>query len=100
MAEAVADVVGSAVESMDSPLMESGLDSLGAVELRNGLAGRFGVEVDPLSCNQAILHRIVLSKLCIAQSAAHSFQRHILQKILVTRGLQLPNHYGQPISQL
>jgi acyl carrier protein len=45
VAEAVADVVGSAVESMDSPLMESGLDSLGAVELRNSLAGRFGVEL-------------------------------------------------------
>ena len=57
VADAVADVVGSAVESMDSPLMESGLDSLGAVELRNGLAGRFGVEVHALSCNPATLLR-------------------------------------------
>ena len=45
MSEAVANVVGSAVESQDAPLMESGLDSLGSVELRNSLASQFGVEL-------------------------------------------------------
>lgn len=46
MPEAVADVVSSAVESMDSPLFKSDLNSLGAVESRNSLAGRFGVGVE------------------------------------------------------
>ena len=45
MSEAVANVVGSAVESQDAPLMESGLDSLGSVELRNSLASRFGIDL-------------------------------------------------------
>lgn len=45
VSEAVANVVGSAVESQDAPLMESGLDSLGSVELRNSLASQFGVEL-------------------------------------------------------
>ena len=31
--------------SRDEPLMEAGLDSIGAVELRNSVAARFGVEL-------------------------------------------------------
>lgn len=38
-------MVGSVVESQDAPLMESGLDSLGSVELRNSLASQFAVEL-------------------------------------------------------
>ncbi|GBG00647.1 type I polyketide synthase, partial [Raphidocelis subcapitata] len=39
---AVSEVLGSAV-APDAPLMAAGLDSLGAVELRNALEGRLGV---------------------------------------------------------
>lgn len=45
ISEAVVNVVGVAPSSFDAPLMESGLDSLGAVELRNSLASQFGVEL-------------------------------------------------------
>ena len=45
MSEAVADVIGAAPSSPDSPLMEAGLDSLGAVELRNTLSSRFAIEL-------------------------------------------------------
>ena len=37
-------VMGTAVER-DQPLMEAGLDSLGAVELRNALGTKFGAEL-------------------------------------------------------
>ena len=37
-------VLGSSVGS-DEPLMDAGLDSLGAVELRNGLSGAVGMEL-------------------------------------------------------
>ena len=42
---AVANILGSPVDSMDSPLMEAGLDSLGSVDLRNSLSSQFGVEL-------------------------------------------------------
>ena len=44
VAEAVASVLGSAVAS-DAPLMEVGLDSLGAVELRNTLSQQFELDL-------------------------------------------------------
>ncbi|KAI8473970.1 MAG: hypothetical protein J3K34DRAFT_383389, partial [Monoraphidium minutum] len=46
VAGAVASVVGRELPP-DAPLMESGLDSLGAVELRNALADMFEVELPP-----------------------------------------------------
>jgi acyl carrier protein len=46
VAAIVATVLGSAV-SNDQPLMAAGLDSLGAVELRNALAAAFGTELPP-----------------------------------------------------
>ncbi len=42
--EAVSGVVGSSVPP-DTPLMSAGLDSLGAVELRNALEGRLGLQL-------------------------------------------------------
>jgi acyl carrier protein len=44
VSSAVAAVVGMQLEQ-ESSLMESGLDSLGAVELRNSLAARFDMEL-------------------------------------------------------
>ncbi len=41
-----ATVLGSA-PSGDQPLMEAGLDSLGAVDLRNAVSSAFGVELPP-----------------------------------------------------
>lgn len=46
--EVVASVVG-ATPSPEQPLMEAGLDSLGAVELRNTLGTRFGIDLAPTS---------------------------------------------------
>lgn len=40
----VQKVIGSIPEK-DTPLMEAGLDSLGAVELRNALASQFAIEL-------------------------------------------------------
>lgn len=42
--EIVAGIVGAALDAED-PLMASGLDSLGAVQLRNAVSERFGVEL-------------------------------------------------------
>jgi len=44
VAATVASVMGREA-APTQPLMEAGLDSLGAVELRNALAARFGVEL-------------------------------------------------------
>jgi acyl carrier protein len=42
--EVVAELLGERVAA-DQPLMEAGLDSIGAVELRNAVAAKFGVEL-------------------------------------------------------
>ena len=42
----VAGVLGTA-PAPSQPLMEAGLDSLGAVELRNALGSAFGIELSP-----------------------------------------------------
>lgn len=42
--ELVSSLLGSGI-SKDEPLMEAGLDSLGAVELRNSVSAKFGVEL-------------------------------------------------------
>jgi acyl carrier protein len=42
--EAISSIVGGSV-SPDEPLMAAGLDSLGAVELKNSLEGRLGVQL-------------------------------------------------------
>ena len=42
--QAVAGVLGEQV-TPDQPLMEAGLDSIGAVELRNAISAKFGVEL-------------------------------------------------------
>lgn len=44
MLKAVAGVLGERVAA-DQPLMEAGLDSIGAVELRNAVSAKFGVEL-------------------------------------------------------
>ena len=44
MLGAVAGVLGERV-APDQPLMEAGLDSIGAVELRNAVSAKFGVEL-------------------------------------------------------
>lgn len=46
VAETVAAVLGGSVAA-DAPLMAAGLDSLGAVELRNSLEGRLEVSLPP-----------------------------------------------------
>ena len=40
----VSGILGDAIAA-DAPLMEAGLDSIGAVEVRNAVASKFGVEV-------------------------------------------------------
>ena len=40
----VASIVGMSIDS-EQPLMEAGLDSLGAVDLRNALIARFAIEL-------------------------------------------------------
>lgn len=40
----VSEVLGESIPP-DQPLMEAGLDSIGAVELRNTVAAKFGVEL-------------------------------------------------------
>jgi len=42
--EIVSGLLGSVI-GIDEPLMEAGLDSIGAVELRNSVAAKFGVEL-------------------------------------------------------
>lgn len=42
--EAITGVLGERVNP-DQPLMEAGLDSLGAVELRNAVTAKFGIEL-------------------------------------------------------
>ena len=44
ISELVQRMLGAAVEP-DVPLMEAGLDSLGAVELRASLGAKFGIEL-------------------------------------------------------
>ena len=40
----VSDLLGQDI-SMDEPLMEAGLDSIGAVELRNSVASKYGIDL-------------------------------------------------------
>ncbi len=45
VAAAVASVLAGGAVAPEQPLMEAGLDSLGALELRNALQARFGVSL-------------------------------------------------------
>lgn len=67
VASIVATVIGADVAA-DEPLMAAGLDSLGAVQLRNAITERFGVELPPTA---ALDFPTVLALACfVAQSVA------------------------------
>ena len=69
----VATVLGAA-PSGDQPLMEAGLDSLGAVDLRNAVSGAFGVELPPTATldypTVDALAKFIVSSLAPADSKA------------------------------
>ena len=98
MAAVVQGVLGMGVP-LTQPLMEAGLDSLGAVELRNALGTRFGIELAPTVTfdypSIAALSGHLATRPGMAASAADGSSPAAPQRALVQRQHQ----HGRPHRQ-
>ena len=77
----VSGILGDSIAA-DAPLMEAGLDSLGAVEVRNAVASKFGVEVPATITfdypSVRALAGFVLSKMATPKDPQASSTAHII----------------------
>lgn len=76
VASIVAGILGASV-APEQPLMEAGLDSLGAVDLRNALAARFDVELPATATFDyptiAAMAQHIASSMAPAREPAHAW---------------------------